>query len=159
MKELGLLRSSTLTCGEAWAAVKLPESGFDESYSCVRRGVIQSWLPGQRLQARGCTLDLGWCVTLRESRWGQRGRPFPCSLAHTSVTPESLSGGCGGRVWPLQKWVTKTTAAFLPGTNAYTAADPETKTGTDATWGKYTVCSFIRSFPYSVLAPSLLFQP
>lgn len=93
----GFARNSTLTCGEAWAAVKLPESGFDESYSRVRRGApSRAGDPDQRLQARGCTLDLGWCVMLQAAGvplgTERRALPLlPCShLSDTQVTLRRL---------------------------------------------------------------------
>lgn len=135
MKELGLHGSATLTCAEAWAAAKLPESGFDESYSCLRRGAPpRAGHPDQRLQARGGTLDLGWCVTLQAAGvplgTERRALPLlPCSHpSDTRVTLRSL------RV-PSVAFAEvgdETYSGFSAGNNAYTAAGPEMKTGSEA---------------------------
>lgn len=127
--------SATLTCAEVWAAAKLPESGFDESYSCLRRGVPpRAGHPDQRLQARACTLDLGWCVTLQAAGvpLGTERRALPLlPRSHPSDTRVTLR-----RLWVLSVAFAEvgdeTYSGFSVGNNAYTAAGPEMKTGTEA---------------------------
>ena len=131
MKELGLHGSATLTCGEAWAAVKLPESGFDESYSRLRRGAPpRAGHPDQRLQARGCTLDLGWCVTLQAAGvpLGTERRALPLlPRSHPSDTRVTLRRLRVPSV-AFAEVGDETYGCLSAGNNAYTAAGPETPT-------------------------------
>lgn len=135
MKELGLHGSATLTCAEVWAAAKLPESGFDESYSCLRRGVPpRAGHPDQRLQARACTLDLGWCVMLQAAGvpLGTERRALPLlPRSHPSDTRVTLRRLRVPSV-AFAEVGDETYSGFSVGNNAYTAAGPEMKTGTEA---------------------------